>query len=160
MREKVDKELYNVQKEGIISPVTNSSWAAPAVPVLKPSGSVRLCEDYKLTVNKVAILDTCPIPTLDDLFSGLSSGNVFSKLDMSQAYYLLRLDEESKKYTAINAHRGLFKYNRLSFGISLCIRNFQQAVENLLKDMPRVFCYLDRVFITEATETEHNECLR
>ena len=83
MREKVDKELDRLKEEGIISPVTNSSWAAAVVPVLKPNGTARLCGDYKLTVNKAARFYTYPIPTLDDLFSGLSGISVFSKLDMS-----------------------------------------------------------------------------
>ena len=108
MREKVDKELDRLQEEGIISPIMNSSWAAAVVPVLKPNGTVRLCGDYKLTVNRAARLDTYPIPTLDDLFSRLSGGSVFSKLDMSQAYAQLCLDDTSKKYTVVNTHRGLF----------------------------------------------------
>ena len=45
MREKVDKELDRLQEEGIISPVTNSSWAAAVVNMLKPSGTVCLCGD-------------------------------------------------------------------------------------------------------------------
>ena len=85
---------------------------------------------------------------------------MFSKLDMSQAYAQLCLDEESKKYTVINTNRGLFKYSRLSFGISCAPGIFQRAMENLLKDIPGVFCYLDDILITGATETEHNEHLR
>ena len=133
MREKADKELDMLQEEGIISPVTNSSWAAAVVPVLKPNGTVRLCGDYKLTVNKAARLDTYPIPTLDDLFSGLSGGSMFSKLDMSQAYAQLCLDEESKKYTVINTHRGLFKYNRLKFWNLLRTRNFSTSYGEFTK---------------------------
>ena len=160
MREKVDREIDRLQKEGIISPVSNSSWAAAVVPVLKPNGTVRLCGDYKLTVNRAARLDTYPIPTLDDLFSRLSGGSVFSKLDMSQAYAQLCLDEESKKYSVINTHRGLFQYNRLSFGISSAPGIFQRAMENLLKDILGVFCYLDDILVTGSTEEEHNERLR
>ena len=73
---------------------------------------------------------------------------MFFKLDMSQAYAQLCLDEESKMYTVINTHRGLFKYNRLSFGISSAPGIFQRAMENLLKDIPGVFCYLDDILIT------------
>ena len=85
---------------------------------------------------------------------------MFSKLDMSQAYAQLCLDEESKKYVVINTHRELFKNNRLSFGISSTPGIFQLAMENLLKEIPGVFCYLDDILITGATETEHNERLR
>ena len=81
-------------------------------------GTVCLFGDYKLTVNITTRLDTYPIPTLDDLFSEFSCFSVCSNLDMSQAYAQLCLDKESKKYTVINTHHGLFKFNRLSFGIS------------------------------------------
>ena len=160
MREKVEEELVRLEEEGIISPVTSSSWAAAVVPVLKPDGKIRLCGDYKLTVNRAARLDTYPIPTLDDLFSRLSGGSVFSKLDMSQAYAQLCLDEESKQYTVINTHRGLFRYNRLSFGISSAPGIFQRAMEELLRDMPGVLCYLDDILIAGSTEEEHNQRLR
>ena len=111
-------------------------------------------------MNRAARLDTYPIPTLDDLFSGLAGGKIFSKLDMSQAYAQLCLDEDSKKFTVINTHRGLFQYNRLSFGISAAPGIFQRAMEELLKDIPGVFLYLDDILISGATEIEHMERLR
>ena len=54
LRDKVDKELDHLVKEGVIQPVTHSDWAAPVVPVIKCDGSVHLCGDYKITVNKIA----------------------------------------------------------------------------------------------------------
>ena len=73
-------------KEGIICPITDNTWAAAVVPVLNQNGKIRLCGDYKLTVNWAATIDTYPITILDDLFSGLAGGKIFSTLDMSQAY--------------------------------------------------------------------------
>ena len=140
--------------------MANCAWAAPVVPVLKSNGSVRLCGDYKLTVNKAAKMDTYPIPSLHDMFSGLAGGVVFSKLDMSQAYAQLCLDEPSKKYTVINTHRGLFQYNRLSFGISSAPGIFQRAMEELLRDIPGVFCYLDDILVTGSSKEEHDKSLR
>ena len=159
LREKMDQELDRLEQEGIISPVTSSSWAAHIVPVLKPNGSIRICGDYKLTVNRAARLDTNPIPNLQDFFSSLSGGKVFTKLDMGQAYAQLCLEEESKKYTMINSSRGLFKYNRLCFGISSAPGIFQRAIEDLLRNIPGVFCYLDDVLLTADTEEEHNKLL-
>ena len=159
VRAKIDKELDRLVKEGIISPVTHSPWAAPVVPVEKADDKIRLCGDYKLTVNRAARLDTYPIPSLEDLFSGLAGGQVFSKLDMSQAYAQLCLDEESKCYTVINTHRGLFKYNRLSFGVSAAPGIFQRAMEQLLRDIPGVVVYLDDILIAGADEAEHRDRL-
>ena len=77
-------------------------WAATNVSVMKRDGSsVRICGDCLKS----------------DLFSTLSSGNVFTKLDLRQAYQQLELDENSKQYVVINTHRGLFQYNRLHFGV-------------------------------------------
>ena len=160
MRSKVDKEITRLQEEGIISPISHSPWAAPVVPVLKGDGTLRLCGDYKLTVNKAASLDTYPIPSIHDLFSNLADGVIFSKLDMSQAYAQLCLDDQSKQYTVINTHRGLFQYNRLSFGISSAPGIFQRAMEELLHDIEGVSVYLDDILVKGSTKEEHDKTLR
>lgn len=51
LREKVEKELERLEKEGTIDALQSSEWAAPIVPAMKRDGSIRLCGDYKLTVN-------------------------------------------------------------------------------------------------------------
>ena len=48
-------------------------------------------------VNQVAKLDNYPIPKAEDLFATLSGGDKFSKLDMSQAYQQIPLEDQSKK---------------------------------------------------------------
>ena len=81
MRQKVNDELQRIQKEGIIEPVQFAEWAAPIVPILKADKkSVRICGDYKLTVNWPCKLDNYPIPRIEDLFATLSGGKVFHKV--------------------------------------------------------------------------------
>lgn len=77
MRTKVDEEIDRLLKESIISPVKYAEWAAPDVPIVKPIGTVRLCGDYKLTVNTVASLEQYPIPRVEDLFATLSEEKQF-----------------------------------------------------------------------------------
>ena len=77
-------------------PVEHSDWAAPIVPVLKANGEVRICSDYTLTMNVAAKLDKCPIPNIDDLYSKLSGGVLYSKLDLSHAHQQIVLNEELK----------------------------------------------------------------
>ena len=87
MRSLVEDELDRLVQQGIIEPVQFADWAAPIVPVLKSDKkSVRICGDFKMTVNQASKLDRYPIPKIEDLFSKLSGGKTFSKLDMSQAY--------------------------------------------------------------------------
>ena len=156
IRQMVEKELERLEKEGIIEPVQYADWAAPVVPVRKSDGkSLRLCGDFRVTVNQVSKLDKYPIPKIDDLFAKLAGGRSFTKLDMSQAYQQLILDSESRKYTVINTHRGLFCYNRLTFGIFSAPGIFQRTMESLLRGMERVVVYLDDVLVTGRTEEEH-----
>ena len=121
-RDKVEVELKRLQEEGTLEPVEVSAWAAPIVPVLKSDKtSVRICGDFRVTVNPVSKLNTYLIPKI----ATLQRRNCFSKLDLSQAYQQLPLDEESKNYVVINTHKGLFRYTRLLFGISSAPGIFQ-----------------------------------
>ena len=59
---KVEQELDRLERDGIIQPVEFSEWAAPIVPIVKTDGSIRICGDYKVTVNQAAKLNTYPCP--------------------------------------------------------------------------------------------------
>ncbi len=76
-------------------------------------GRVRVCGDFKITINQACQADSYPMPRVEELFTALSGGKYFSKLDLSQAYLQLELDDESKPYTTINTHKELFQFNRL-----------------------------------------------
>ena len=115
MKGKVEEELERLH----IEPIQFSRWAAPIVPVLKQDKTARICGDYKLTVNQVSKLEEYPLPRVEDLFATLAGGKLFTKFERSQAYQQLLLDEDSKEYVTINTHKGLFKYNRLVFGVAL-----------------------------------------
>ena len=57
IREAIEKDLFRMQQLGVIEKVSYSDWATPVVPVPKPDGSVRLCGDFKVTVNPVLQVD-------------------------------------------------------------------------------------------------------
>lgn len=160
MRLLVDVELDRLVKEGTLEPVDHSDWAAPIVSVWKPDKKrVRICGDFRVTVNPVSKLNRYPIPKVEDLFATLKSGKLFTKLDLSQAYQQLSLGEESRKYVVINTQKGLFRYTRLPYGISSAPAIFQRVMENMLKDIPRVMVYIDDILITSDTEAEHLQTL-
>ncbi|XP_055721195.1 uncharacterized protein K02A2.6-like [Salvelinus fontinalis] len=155
MKPKVDVEIDRLLAEDIIVPVKFSEWAAPVVPILKPDGSIRLCGDYKLTVNRVSSLEQYPIPKVEDLLSTLTGGQQFTKLDMSHAYQQVLMDKASQKYLTINTHRGMFTYKRLPFGVSSAPAIFQRTMEGILQGIPKVAVYLDDILVTGVTKEEH-----
>ena len=151
----IDDELDRLEREGILEKVTHSEWATPIVAVPKPDGSVRLCSDFKVTVNQSLSVDQYPLPKADDLFDALAGGKKFTKLDLSQAYLQLPLDPESKKYCTINTHRGLYQLTRLPFGIASAPALFQKVMDTILQGATGVMCYIDDILVTGATEEEH-----
>ena len=87
MRQKVEEELDRLVAEGTLEPIEYSDWAAPIVAVLKSDHkSVRVCGDFRMTVNPISKLNRYPIPKVEDLFAKLAKGKTFTKLDVSHAY--------------------------------------------------------------------------
>ena len=84
--ELINNEIDRLLAEGIILPVTHSDWAAPVVPAVKADKQIRLCGDYKITVNKCTTNDSYPLPKIEDLYAKLSGGKIFTSLDLRHAY--------------------------------------------------------------------------
>ena len=144
-----------MEDEGIISPVQFSSWAAPIVPVVKSNGQIRVCGDYKVIINQALQPDSYPLSRVDELFASLAGGHYFSKLDLSNAYLQIELEEESKKLITINTPKGLFQYNRLPFGISSDPAIFQRCMETLLQGCDGTSVYIDDILVSGSTVEEH-----
>ena len=82
-------------------------------------------------------------------------GRPFSKVDLASAYQQIVLDEESREYTTINTHKGLYQYTRLPFGVASAPAIFQRTIENILQGIKHVCVYLDDILVTGTTEEEH-----
>ncbi|XP_022829117.1 uncharacterized protein K02A2.6-like isoform X2 [Spodoptera litura] len=159
LKEKIDKELDRLLSLGILQPVEHSEYASPVVPVLKKNGSIRLCADYSVTINKQLIIDQYPLPTVNDLLAKLHGGVQFSKIDLSMAYNQFILNKESQKLTCVNTHRGLFNFTRLVFGLSSAPAIFQRAMECLLSGIDGIIFLLDDILITGENKDQHMQRL-
>ena len=81
MREKVEEELDRLVTEGTLVPLDYSDWAAPIVAVMKSDRrSVRICGDFRMTLNPVSQLNRYPIPKTEDSFATVKQGKLFTKL--------------------------------------------------------------------------------
>ncbi|CAB4004600.1 PREDICTED: uncharacterized protein K02A2.6-like, partial [Paramuricea clavata] len=170
LRPKVEVELTKLQNDGILTKVDWSERATPVVPVIKKNGNVRLCGDFKQTINPVLHVNSL-VHWIDAIFASLGGGQKFSKIDLRQAYLQMEMEEESKKFLTINTHKGLFQYNWLVFSVASAPAMWQQAIEQkllekarsycnklldqILEGIPHVQCILDDMIISGATDQEH-----
>ena len=159
LKEAVEQERHHLEEQGILRRITHSSWAAPIVVVPKKDGRVRLCGDYKMTINQYLEVDRYPLPKPNDLFATLEGGQKFSKIDLSQAYQQLVLEEESCELVVINTHIGLFSYTRLPFGVASAPALFQWAMDSILQGIAGVICYIDDILVTGKDDAQHLQAL-
>ncbi|XP_062575345.1 uncharacterized protein K02A2.6-like [Saccostrea cucullata] len=159
LRDKISKELDRLEKTGILEKVECSDWAAPIVPAMKADGSVRICGDFKVTVNPYLDIPEYPFPTSEELFTKLNGGEKFSKRDLSQADNQVVLDKESRKYVTINTHQGLYRYTRLPFGIASAPAIFQRTMDTILQGLDKVGYILDDILVTGVNDGEHKQIL-
>ena len=152
MKVKIETELQRQVDMGILEKVDTADWAAPIVPVTKPSGEIRLCGDYKVSINPHLEINQYPMPHPEILFAALNGGVQFTKLE---AYLQIPLDEQSKKYLVINTHKGLYHFTRLPYGIASAPSIFQQIMDQILPKLPGVVCYLDDILVTGKDKREH-----
>lgn len=108
LRPAVEKELKKMEPVGVIEPVEVSNWATRIVCVPKTDGLVRVCGDYKGTVNPAIQTEQFPIATLEEIRRKVATWKKFTKIDLRSAYQQMVLDEASRQLCTINTHKGLF----------------------------------------------------
>ena len=86
----VEAELEQLLQAEVIMLTQFSDRSAPIVPVIKADGNIHICGDYKVIVNAVAKPEVYSPPRVDDCFTALLGGILFSKLDLSYAYQQLK----------------------------------------------------------------------
>ncbi|XP_063370250.1 uncharacterized protein K02A2.6-like [Cydia amplana] len=159
LREQVNSELQRLVQEEVIEPVDTMStpieWASPIVIAIKANGSIRICADFKVTINQHVQTDDYPLPRFEEITSKLSGGQLFTKIDLKDAYLQLMIHPESRKYLTISTHKGYFRYKRLPFGISFAPAVFQRTMHQILSGIDGVVCYLDDILITAHNLEEH-----
>lgn len=156
----LEVELDKLVQLKILTKVDGAEWATPIVPVLKTDGSIRICGDYKSTINSKLVVDEHPLPTTDELFVKLAGGTKYSKIDLRQAYLQLEVHPDDRKFMTLNTHKGLYTVNKLMYGIASAPAIWQRTMEQILQEIPGVAVFLDVIVITAKTDREHLERLR
>ena len=152
LRSAVSDELDRLEAERVLKKVEHSKWATPIVAVPKSNGRVRLGGDFKCTVNPQLNIPQYPLPKVEDALVRLGGGVSFTKLDLTQAYLHMEMDEESQEMMTLNTHRGLYRMTRLGFGIASAPALWQRAMDTVLQDVGDTQCLLDDILVSGKTD--------
>ena len=104
LREAIEQYLERLENLRVLKKVNFSDWASPIIAVPKSDNSVRICGDYKSTVNPNLDCEQYPLTKAEDLFVAMQGGEKFTKLDRKCAYNQIVLDEESRQILTLNTH--------------------------------------------------------
>ncbi|XP_062532877.1 uncharacterized protein K02A2.6-like [Bombyx mori] len=159
IKERVEKEINRLEAEGVLRPVTFSEWATPVVPIVKKNGDVRLCGDYRSTVNQATESDTYPMPTASEVFATISGGNIFSTLDLDRAYTQVVVTDDTARLLTLNTCKGLYTVHRLTFGVKTSPGIFQRLMTALLAGISGVAVLIDDIIVSGRTAQEMTQGL-
>lgn len=118
---------------GLIRP-SSSPLGAGFFFVEKKDASLRPCIDYR-GLNQITVKNKTPLPLIDPSFEPLCHALIFSKLDLRNAYHLVRIREGDEWKTAFNTPLGQFEYLVMPFGLTNAPAVFQTLMNDLFRDM-------------------------
>uniref|UniRef100_A0A673CBI9 Gypsy retrotransposon integrase-like protein 1 n=1 Tax=Sphaeramia orbicularis TaxID=375764 RepID=A0A673CBI9_9TELE len=103
-----------------------------------------------------------PLPLMSSAFELLHGAKIFTKLDLRNAYHLVRIREGDEWKTAFNTPSGHYEYLVMPFGLTNAPAVFQALVNDVLRDMLNVFVfvYLDDILIFSSDEETHIQHVR
>jgi len=148
------------EKRGWIRASTSPA-GAPIHFVKKKDGGLSLCVDYR-QLNDITIKDRTLLPLIGESLDQLSSATIYTKLDIRDAYYNLRIAEGDAWKTAFRTRYGLYESCVMLFRLTNAPASFQRWMNEILSDYLDIFCveYLDNILVFSPDEETHREHVR
>ena len=158
-------EIARLQRLGVVEPA-NSLWCSPMVLVSKkplPDGSPagwRVVSDFRQVNDRLAHVESFPIPDIRDTLSSLEGKTIFSALDALHGYWSVPIQPEDRHKTAFIVDGEQFQYKRMGMGLSPSSAVFQRMMSAILAHIPNANAYIDDILIASSSLEEHREDLR
>ncbi|XP_055633186.1 uncharacterized protein K02A2.6-like [Toxorhynchites rutilus septentrionalis] len=152
----VNKKLEELLRRDIIEAKKGpATWVSPLVVAKKINGDIRFCVDLR-RVNQAVIRDRHPMPIIEEILMRIGKGELWTVLDIKDAFFLLELDDETRDIMTFITHRGLYRFKRLPLGLVSVPEIFQKAMDEILADCEGCYWYLDDVVVEGSTVEEHD----
>ena len=156
LRPKLKEELERVKRLDLIEPVNEPSyWVSSLVIVQRPNGSLRVCLDPS-DLNQAIKRHHLQLPTTDELLSQLSGACYFTKLNASNGYWQVRLDDESSHLLVFDTPFDRHRFKRMPYGIHSTSEVFQVEVAQIIEGIERCLNSQDDILIWEDGKEERD----
>jgi len=139
----------------------SSPIGAPIEFVPQPDVRLRLCVDYQ-GLNKITIKNKYPLPLMSELWSRLGKATFFTKLDLKNGYYLIRMAEGKEWKTSFKSRYGLYECAVMGFWLCNTPSTFQSMINDVFRDMldVGVIAYMDHILMYTETVEGHVTLVR
>jgi hypothetical protein len=138
---------------------SNSPMASPILFVRKKNGSLRLCVDYR-RLNNLTRKNRYPLPLITELMDRLQGAKWFTKFDVREGFYRIRIAKGFEWLTAFKTRYGLYEFTVMPMGLTNAPATFQSVINKALHEYLDIFvtAYLDDVLVySRGTLEEHIE---
>ncbi len=112
---------------------SSASYSLPVLFIKKPRGGIRFCVDYR-RLNVFTKKDRYPIPLIEETLAQLEGTKYFTKNYIHQAFYQIRMSEDSEELTTFLTRFGAFKYLVMPFGLCNGPASWQHLINDTLFD--------------------------
>ncbi|KAI2653726.1 Transposon Tf2-9 polyprotein [Labeo rohita] len=146
--------------KGFIRPSTSPASAGFFF-VKKKDGGLRPCFDYH-GLNEVTVKFRYPLPLVPAALEKLCQARYYTKLDLRNAYNLIRIREGDEWKTAFSTTSGHYEYLVMPFGLANCLSIFQSFMNDVFRDMldKWVIVYIDDILIYSNALSGHIQHVR
>ncbi|KAI2658619.1 Retrovirus-related Pol polyprotein [Labeo rohita] len=127
VKDAVSQELKRLESEGIIEKVDSSPWVSSLLVIQKKSGGIRLCVDLR-EPKKAVIIDSHPLPHIEEVFTELCGASMFSTIDLQNVYHQVTLHQDSRDLTAFVTHDGLYRFTLVPYGLASAPSAFERMM--------------------------------
>ncbi|KAM2599740.1 hypothetical protein TB2_038112 [Malus domestica] len=157
----IEAEIDKLIEAGFIREVQYPKWISNIVIVLKKSGQIRVCVDFR-DLNDAYPKDDFPLPIIEIMVDATTGHEALSFMDGSSEYNQIRMALEDEELTAFRTPKGIYCYKVMPFGLKNAGATYQRAMQKIFNDMlhKNVECYVDDVVVKTKKRSDHLKDLR
>ncbi|XP_015111521.1 uncharacterized protein LOC107037474 [Diachasma alloeum] len=138
---------------------SESPWASALHLAPKGNNGWRPCGDYH-ALNDRTIPDKYPVRYLEDFAANFHGKTIFSTIDLVKAFNQIPVAREDIQKTAIITPFRLFEFPYMTFGLRNAAQTFQRLIDEVTRDLPCLFPYIDDILAASEDAEQHREHLR